>query len=139
MNRADERLAQRVTNALNETEPIEAVGSDIHIDAHDSVVRLSGVVRTDVHRYLAVQRAKDVHGVASVEDDLTTDSKLATDVAGAFATDPKLVRLPLLVQSNLGEITIRGRVADPALVDRALALARTVPGVTGAHFEYQLY
>jgi osmotically-inducible protein OsmY len=40
-----------------------------------------------------------------------------------------LATVPFLVESTLGEIRLRTPVVDPCMLDRAVEIARKVPGV----------
>ncbi|MFN8535310.1 MAG: BON domain-containing protein [Dehalococcoidia bacterium] len=137
MNRSNSRRVQAVYDALNETEPLESVGFRINVEERDGGVRLSGIVRTEVHRYLAAKTAGGVHDVKAVQNDLVSDLTLASEVSRALAADPELARVPFLVQSTLGEVTLTGAAEDPAMADRAVDIARRQPGVVDARLQEQ--
>ncbi|MCS7001477.1 MAG: BON domain-containing protein [Dehalococcoidia bacterium] len=126
---ADARLARDILEALDDTEPIEAVGHRIEVTVVDGVARLTGVVRTEVLRHLAGQVAAGVRGVVAVQNDLLSDQTIARQVAAALARDPIVADRHILVQSTLGAVTLRGVFPTAAEADRAVAIARETPGV----------
>lgn len=123
------RLVEAVTDALNDAEPLAAVGVRITVDEQDGSIRLRGVVRTEVQRYLAERIAAETPNVKAVQNDLRSDTAIAADVSRALAADPALAAVPFLVESKLGEVRLRTPAADPLLLDRAVSVARQVPGV----------
>jgi hypothetical protein len=54
------------------------------------------------------------------------DTRIATDVKQALATDADLSGMKIDVSSEDGAVTLRGRAPDPSARERAAALARTV-------------
>ena len=135
MTRSDSRLIEAVYDALNNTEPLEAAGYRIAVEEKDGVVRLSGVVRTEVHRYLAGQVAAAAVNGNRIQNDLLSDLAIAATVAAALARDPQLASLTFRVYSTLGEVRLLSPTCDPALTERAVAIAREQPGVIAVHLE----
>ena len=58
------------------------------------------------------------------------DAQTAARVRTELVNDPVLGALPIDVRARAGVVTLRGTAPSAAEVDRALALARGVPGVT---------
>ena len=58
-----------------------------------------------------------------------TDARTAVRVKTALVNDPALGALPIDVRAQAGVVTLHGTVPSAAEADRALALARGVPGV----------
>jgi osmotically-inducible protein OsmY len=129
MNRPESRLVQAVYDALNNAEPLEATGFHITVEEQDGAIRLSGVVRTEVHRYLAEKVAAETPNVKAVLNELRSDTALAAAVSRALAADPALAGIGIRVESTLGTVRLRAPIADPLLLDRAVAVARQQPGV----------
>ncbi|MCS6803194.1 MAG: BON domain-containing protein [Chloroflexota bacterium] len=123
------RLVETVTDALNDAEPLAAVGFRIAVEEQDGVVHLRGVVRTEVHRHLAERIAAAIPQVKAVRNELRSDTAIAADVSRALAADPALARVSFLVESTLGEVRLRTSATDPLIIDRAVAIARQIPGV----------
>jgi osmotically-inducible protein OsmY len=82
-----------------------------------------------VQRYLAERIAAKTPNVKAVQNDLRSDTAIAADVARALAADPALATVPFLVESKLGEVRLGTPTTDPLLLDRAVTIARQVPGV----------
>lgn len=129
--RADTRLSETIIERLNECEPIESVGFQIDVTSDDGNVALNGHVRSDVHRGLAARLVSEVNGVRSVQNNLVSDAKMRSRVAGALAKDPGLAKLMFNIESNLGEIRVGGNVTDTAILDHVRELALSVDGVVG--------
>ncbi|MFZ2854817.1 MAG: BON domain-containing protein [Rhodocyclaceae bacterium] len=58
------------------------------------------------------------------------DSIVTTKVKSALLTDPDVKSLDLKVETRNGEVMLSGFVASQGQVDRAIAVARSVPGVS---------
>ncbi len=58
------------------------------------------------------------------------DNLLAAAVNSALVRDKSLPALDIDVQARTGVVTLQGRVASRAMAQRAVAVARGVPGVT---------
>lgn len=126
----DERLAEAVVEALEGYEPLRASGARLTVNVEQGIVHLRGVVRSATQPFEAARVAARVPGVRAVRTDgLRTDEQMAIDVAAALAHDPEVARALLRVQVALGVVVLRGTVADPRIVERAVAYCLDVPGV----------
>lgn len=66
------------------------------------------------------------------------DAQTAVQVKTALVNDDTLGTLPIDVWVHGGMVTLQGTVRSMGEVDRALALARVVPGVVGARSELEI-
>ncbi|MDD3765341.1 MAG: BON domain-containing protein [Nevskiales bacterium] len=129
---------------------------EIQTDVKDGVVTLSGAVETDVDRDLAVEIAKGVRGVKSVNNELTVDgkrSKMAImkanageqardfrqwfdDVSTTAAVKSKLLAnastdgLKIDVSTRGNVVSLDGEVDSSEESELAEAIASNVRGVT---------
>ncbi|MBI4506987.1 MAG: BON domain-containing protein [Chloroflexi bacterium] len=135
----DERLAEAVAERLEAYEPLRASGARIAVSVEQSVVHLRGLVRGATQPAEAARVAAGVPGVRAVQTGgLRTDEQIAVDVAAALAQDPETARALLRVQVALGVVLLRGGVADPHVVERAVACCMDVPGVQRVRSEAQV-
>ena len=67
------------------------------------------------------------------EREYAEDQRLIAKVKGALATDPALREADIAVDAYKMDVTLR--VKDPAQRDKALAIARAVPGVKSAELK----
>ncbi len=111
--------------------------ADIHVDPSGAAVVLRGEVPTALDRARALEIARAVPGVGSVVDRLTvvtaerTDDEIRTDLIAAFERDPAIARYRLGIVVDQGRVTLSGTVASAREKQRAVALARALPGVVG--------
>lgn len=68
----------------------------------------------------------------------TDDATLAARVKQALAADPQLRSLPVSVATYRGVVQVAGYVESDAQIERALAVARSVPGVRSVSNELHL-
>ncbi|MDR5814008.1 MULTISPECIES: BON domain-containing protein [unclassified Caballeronia] len=66
------------------------------------------------------------------------DATLAARVKQALAADPQLRSLPVSVATYRGVVQVAGYVESDAQIERALAVARGVPGVRSVSNELHL-
>lgn len=135
MSDSSERNLERdIREGFEACEPLYSVGHAITVQASDGVVTLAGLVRTEVHKFLAEDIARSVNGVTAVINNITSDSTLATRVARQVGTNRELSRLLLRVDSVLGTINYNGPTVTPSQADRLTDLAQSVPFVLDVTF-----
>ncbi len=128
--RPDADILEDVWEALWAVYPIRALELDaIQVQVRDGVVTLKGNVASPTHRHLAVQATQKVPGVLRVEDELIADDELEAAVARQLSRDELLAKSYIRVESDLGTVTLMGKVSSRDLERRALELAGQVPGV----------
>ena len=69
-------------------------------------------------------------GVKAAE--VTSDAAITAAVKVKLAADPEISAVKIDVDTADGVVTLNGRVASPGLVDKAVEIAKTVPGVKDA-------
>jgi len=127
----DAALSAAVEKKLRAYEPLRASGMRITVSGQDGVVRLAGVVRSGVHKYLAEMLAQSVARVRAVENGLQTDDAIAAAVAAELAKEGGIKSHQVTVQSFLGNVRLRGKVPSGAVRTAAAARAAGVTGVVG--------
>lgn len=126
----EERLVEEVRERLDTYEPLRASGARIAVTVEQGVVHLRGHVRSATHPAEAARIVLPVPGVRAVDvSGLRTDEQTAIDVATALARDREIARASLRVRAALGLVVLRGVVDNEHIVERAIAVCRTVPGV----------
>jgi osmotically-inducible protein OsmY len=132
------------------------VDGDVDVAAQSGVVTLSGRVASEREKAQAVAIARDVDGVARVEDRLVVDSsastaavatsgtsatapaapvpiddsRVSTSIRAKYFLDNTLKTRRLEVDTQQGVVTLRGEVASDDERAQALLLARTTEGAT---------
>lgn len=127
----DDMLQAEVQEALYNTpqfRPDDAFRS-IEVTAQDQVVTLRGNVRTTWRALLAEIIARQVRGVWDVRNELLGDDELADAVTQALRRERRLQIGALNVQSQLGQVTLRGHVRTAEDAALAQLVARRVGGV----------
>lgn len=129
-------------------------GRNINVDTKDHVVKLTGEVRTEQEKTIAIDIAKRTAGVSNVIDNLTVASELrpapttgtlgepaasaervegdraiASEVKGRLRGDPMLRTLDIDVDTIAGVVTLKGDVPTQAEHDRAVDIVRQSDGV----------
>ncbi len=133
----NEALVQAVHEALRRYDPIRASDSPIHVAGSNGVVTLTGVVRSRTMKRMAEVLARRVPGVASVNNQLVTDTDIENKIALELATNERLrnAGTHILVKSILGTVYLSGEVAAGSieeaeeLKELAENVAENVPGV----------
>ncbi len=133
----NEALVQAVHEALRRYDPIRASDSPIHVAGSNGVVTLTGVVRSRTMKRMAEVLARRVPGVASVNNQLVTDTDIENKIALGLATNERLrnAGTNILVKSILGTVYLSGDVAAGSieeaeeLKELAENIAENVPGV----------
>lgn len=147
-----------VRSVVNEVEvhpataPDEAIAADVRrawaalpssdearlkVDAHDGIVTLRGTVDSQQRRRWAAHAAAGVRGVVAVHDELLVrpppsrpDADILRDVRGRLRWALPLDAGDVSVEVRGGDVTLNGKVATAADLDRAARLA-WVTGVRG--------
>jgi osmotically-inducible protein OsmY len=136
----DVELAQNVTDVLVWTPDVDA--SDIEVTAHEGAVTLKGCVRLYWEKLRAHLLAARVDGVIHVVDELAvtptesvTDHEIAEALMQALAR--RLHEDVHTVQATVkdGAATLRGAVANSALVRAVQDVAEHTTGVVAVHNE----
>lgn len=127
----DAALSAAVEKKLRAYEPLRASGMRIAVSSQDGVVRLTGVVRSGIHMYLAEMLAQSVASVRAVENCLQSDDAIAAAVAAELSQEGSIKSHQVTVQSFLGNIRLRGKVPSCAVPAAATERAAGVTGVIG--------
>lgn len=107
---------------------------EMHIEARDGQVFLSGVVDTLADKEFAVERIKRMPGVDSVENMLTVSSdKSITDADLSKVINHKLLQyeMGLSVEVHHGIAYLRGNTRDLNEQEKAIDLVSRIPGIAG--------
>ncbi|HSN56812.1 MAG TPA: BON domain-containing protein [Candidatus Sulfomarinibacteraceae bacterium] len=114
---------------------------EIDVDTEDGVVRLSGMVETDLQREEAAKLAIRTEGVISVVNDIELgdltleenieDGWIATTVESKLAADPEINPFDIDVDVLEGVVTLTGSVDTDRALQHAEELARRTEGVKG--------
>jgi|SRR5581483_9602813 len=127
--REDADILEDVAEALAAEGSLRPFRLAIEPQVHEGIVELHGYARTPGHKRLAEQAARSVPGVIGVRNLLYDDESLMYAVAQALTADPVVRQAHLRVDSRLGEITLTGELPSEADLEKAIQLARSVPGV----------
>ena len=138
-NSRDTAVTERVRTALAGDRALTS--RDIEVETRDGVVQLSGFVDSEDQRTAALMRARGVHGVQEVRNDLSLrDDKRPTDRPVADTVIAAQVRSSLQgadlgsdgdvnVEVSKGVVQLSGFVSTPQEKARAGDLASAVDGV----------
>ena len=108
----------------------------VHVAVKDGHVRISGVTRQPAQVDIATRDAKGIAGVRSVENVMTTDTKLGktTDEASDFGLRAKVTAelaaqtgvnaAAIKVSAHAGVVTLTGRVSSAAIKATMLETVR---------------
>ena len=112
---------------------------EIDVDTTDGVVRLSGMVETDLQRREAEEIARNTEGVKRVDNDIEIgdptlrenidDSWIATKVKSKLVADPDINKFNIDVDVLQGVVTLSGTVKTTYARANAEELARRTKGV----------
>jgi osmotically-inducible protein OsmY len=120
---------------------------DIKVESRDGVVTLSGNVESDVERELAVELAKNVEGVKSVEDRLAVapeaqrdesrsgfargveDATITAKIKSQLLWNSQTDGLDINVNTRDAHVTLEGTVGSEAEATLAEQIARNTEGV----------
>ncbi len=127
----EQELALAVRDALTRYTPLHIWDDQVQVTVRGDTVTLSGLVRTGTAKEIAGNLAREVQGVAQVDNQLVVDAETEIAVAQALAADTRLAQsFPgILVGVVFGVVYLKGTV--PTLQDktRANQIALAVPGV----------
>lgn len=136
----DTVVTTKVKSALL-TDP-EIKSFDLKVETRKGAVQLSGFVDNQAQIERAVAATRGVAGVASVENNLSLKTGVATvgsmvddgiitgKVKSALLADPNVKSFDIAVATSKGAVQLSGYVDNQAQIDGALAIARAVEGVT---------
>ena len=112
---------------------------EIYVDTQDGVVRLRGVVETEIQRSVAERLARATEGVRGVDNQLRvgelaarkslTDVWLVTKVKSQLAADPVVSSFDIDVDALDGQVTLSGIVIGPRVRQQAERIAMATEGV----------
>jgi hyperosmotically inducible protein len=131
----DSDLVERVKRALE-------TYSGITVEARNSVIDVSGTVRTGSEKRDILKRARGVQGVHSVTDGITVvhsgagsigayidDASITTMVKGRFIGQSGLDSMDISVETTNGVVTLTGEVENRGQIDLAGGVAKNANGV----------
>ena len=132
---SDAAVTERVRHALGSYK-------NVNVASRNGEVQLDGTVRTNAEKSDIVKRARDVHGVRSVNDSLTVsssgsesvggyidDASITTVVKGKFLGQKGLDSLDISVETTNGVVTLTGEVENAAQIGLAEGVAKEADGV----------
>ena len=135
----DSVITTKVKSALFADPDVKSF--DIKVETRKGDVQLSGFVDSQTNIDRALDIARRVEGVKSVENHMTLkgaapasagnlldDSVITTKIKSAFLADAEVKGLDISVVTHKGEVQLSG-FASAAQIDRAVQLARRVDGV----------
>jgi hyperosmotically inducible protein len=123
---------------------------EIKVETQQGVVTLRGKVASGEERTAAEEITKGISGVKSVRNTLeivpdakrkaldTKDDEVTKAVRDRLAADAKLKAASIRVRADNGMVTLMGTVPNSQIKDRAVEMARKVPGVRAVRNELQL-
>ena len=115
---------------------------DLKVETRKGAVQLSGFVNSQAQVDRAIATTQAVEGVKSVENGISLKEGQATvgnavddgiitgKVKSALLADPDIKSLDIAVATRKGEVQLSGFVNSQDQIDRAVALAEKVEGVT---------
>ncbi|MDO8412861.1 MAG: BON domain-containing protein [Gallionellaceae bacterium] len=136
----DSVITAKVKSALMADSTIKSF--DFKVETHKGEVLLSGFVDSPAQVYTATEIARAVEGVTSVKNNVTLkegsatvgdkidDSIITTKVKSALLANPNIKSSDISVVTHKGEVQLSGFANDQAQIDRAIATARSVEGVS---------
>ncbi|MDE5427633.1 molecular chaperone OsmY [Raoultella ornithinolytica] len=136
----DSTITARVKAALIDDKNIR--GSDISVKTENKVVTLSGSVDSAEQKDLAVNAAKTVKGVTTVNDQLNVvaeksaslegyagDTAITSQVKAKLLADDIVPSRKVTVETRDGTVHLSGTVDSRQQADRAADIAKAVSGV----------
>jgi hyperosmotically inducible protein len=144
----DTVITTKVKSALIGDQSIR--GFDFKVDTRKGVVQLSGYVDNQAQVERAMQLAKNVEGVMSVDNKVTLkegrtsignkvdDSIVTASVKSALLADTSVKGLQIGVTTRKGVVQLSGFVDSHDQVERAIQIARATDGVQGVNNEMSI-
>ena len=123
---------------------------DLKVETRKGVVQLSGFVDNQMQMDRAIAATTLVDGVRSVENGMSLkagsrtvgnavdDGIITGKVKSALLADANVKSFDIAVVTRKGEVQLSGFVDSQVQIDAAIALARTVEGVTSVGNEMSL-
>lgn len=127
--RRDSDLYDEVYHTLFDYGPLRIDLAGMNIRVVDGAVWLFGHVSSDLNQRLASDLLQGITGVASIHNQLVTDTDLAAQVSRALARDPRTAGEMIGVYPLLGEVRLRGSVRTAEARAAAGEIAQATPGV----------
>ena len=137
----DTVVTTRVKSALLSDQEVK--GFDIKVETRKGTVLLSGFVDTALQMNRAIATAKTIEGVQSVDNGITLrigaetagnkldDVVLTTKVKSTLLADAAIKSAQIGVVVRKGEVQLSGFVDTQSQIDQAIAVAKSVDGVSG--------
>ena len=131
----------RVKSALLSDQEVK--GFDIKVETRKGTVLLSGFVDTALQMDRAIATAKTIEGVQAVDNGITLrtgsetagnkldDVVLTTKVKSALVADAAIKSAQIGVVVRKGDVQLSGFVDTQSQIDQAIAVAKSVDGVSG--------
>lgn len=130
-------------------------GLDIHVETQNGVVTLTGEAQSSEAKDLAGQLAENTDNVRSVDNrlevtdspstkdrtqdsarnvgDTVNDAWITSKVKSSYLFNRNLKGLDIKVETNNGQVTLSGHVANDTEKDLAVEAARNIRGVAGVN------
>ena len=123
-------LEARVNQALWSYSPLRESHCPIIVIARGEVVELTGTVRTELMKRMALRLAEAVPGVSKVQDNLVSDEALEQEICQRLARNlsTHLSANEVTVRSVLGAVYLKGQVKSATVKEEVGRIAQ-VPGV----------
>ncbi len=127
----DRELEARVNRALWSYSPLRESRCPIIVIARGEVVELSGTVRTELMKRMALKLARAVPGVSKIRDRLVSDEALERRIGQRLRQNPNTrpAAGKVTVHSVLGAVHLRGQVKSARVKAEIGRVAGQVPGV----------